>query len=47
MKILFQFMNLYCLLEGYEKGFFKFADNTCAVSTFPNKRYPFIVSATI
>lgn len=47
MKILFQFMNLYCLLEAYENGFFKLADNTCDVSTFPKSRYPFMVSATI
>ncbi len=30
-----------------ENGFFKFADNTCEVSTFPNNKYPFIVSATM
>ena len=35
---LFQFINLYVLLLGYENGFFKFNDKVCAVRTFPNNK---------
>ncbi len=31
-------MNLYCLLEAYEKGFFKVADKTCDVRTLPKSK---------